>query len=519
MRWNELCRFLGNRPIQILRQSAPEDEIDALRCADGDTLIPGDGVLLCCRYWELSCVRWQEEAACSLLLLLPNGGQVDAAQWQCFRNVAALSDEAAYNEVIIEARQLLREFRVMERAHHRLLELITQNRSLTELANEIARIYGHYSDIVDNSLNILAISEAVRPPVENLLKDHKSRYVKPNVVQYLRTSGNLTKMQSSHLPVLVEDAPRNTYAYSVAIGAGSINLGYLCVFISPGERLSPVHLHFLPDTARLLSLEMQKSRSDLLSKSTYFTRLLSDMLAGRSTADSTFEERFSAFNYELRRWKNIIVLHLDAAIPASTDLHILCRTLQSLLGNCIYMVQEEYIVFLVSRHHAVDIPEAQLTEWAAYMSSNRLRIGISDSFESPLAAGAHWEQARTALSLGQRFYPGEWVHRYQQLRLLALADKLAAHDDLRLYCFPPLLRLMEVDAAEGGGLTDTLRRYMNSGLSAADTCRELFIHRNTLYYRLSKIRDIMGCDFTHPDNAAQITLTFALLRYLGKGGA
>lgn len=513
MLWSDMLRFLGERPIKILSQSDPRQELDALRVSGQDPLAAADGVLLCCRYRELPAVQWQEEAHCGLLLLLEDEA-VDAALWQRFDNVAVVSDRQVYQACIAAIRDYLREYRSMERAHHRLLEWMVQNHSLAELADEIARIYDHYTDIVDNSLNILAISETMAPPVENLLQDHKRRYVKPNVVQYLRTSGNLTKMQSSRLPVLVEDEPRGTYAYSVAIGAGSINLGFLCVFLAPGERLSPVQLHFLPDTARLLSLEMQKSHSDLLNKSTYFTRLLSDMLQGRSMADSSFESRFLSFDHELRRWKNLIVLHLGPALPPSTDLHVLSRTLQSLFGNCVYMVQDSYLVFLTSRHRSPDIPAEQLTEWSAYMSANHLRVGISDSFENPLLAGAYLEQAKAALTLGERFHGGECLHPFHRLRLLDMVDRLAASGDLRLSCFPPLLRLIEADTDHS--LVHTLRCYMESGFSASAACRTLFIHRNTLYYRLSHIRRLMGCDFAQPDNAAQITLTFAILQYLGQ---
>lgn len=97
-----------------------------------------------------------------------------------------------------------------------------------------------------------------------------------------------------------------------------------------------------------------------------------------------------------------------------------------------------------------------------------------------------------------------------------MVDKLSASGDLHLLCFPPLLRLMEADRDDEGDLVQTLRQYMNSGFSAAETCKVLFIHRNTLYYRLSKIRDIMSCDFTAPTPAAQITLTFTILHYLGE---
>lgn len=513
MLWSDMLRFLGERPIKILSQADPRLELDALRVSEQEPLTAAEGLLLCCRYRELPAVQWPEAAHCGLLLLLEEES-VDAALWQRFDNVAAVSDRQVYQACIAAIRGFLREYRRMERAQHRLMEQIAQNRSLAELADEIAHIYDHYTDILDNSLNILAISESMAPPVENLLQDHKHRYVKPNVVQYLRTSGSLAKMQRSRLPVLVEDEPRGTYAYSAAIGAGSLNLGFLCVFLSPGERLTPVQLHFLPDTARLLSLEMQKSRSDLLNKSTYFTRLLSDMLQGRSMADSSFESRFLAFDHELRHWKNLIVLHLGPTLPPTTDLHVLSRTLQALFGNCVYMVQDSYLVFLTSRRRSPDIPAEQLTEWRAYMSANHLRVGISDSFENPLLAGACLEQAKAALTLGERFRGGAYLHLYDELRLLDVVDKLSGSGDLRLLCFPPLLRLMEADTDHN--LVHTLRCYMNSGFSAAETCQALFIHRNTLYYRLGHIRQLMGCDFARPEIAAQITLTFAILQYLGQ---
>lgn len=60
------------------------------------------------------------------------------------------------------------------------------------------------------------------------------------------------------------------------------------------------------------------------------------------------------------------------------------------------MVQDSYLVFLTSRRRSPDIPAEQLTEWRAYMSANHLRVGISDSFENPLLAGACLEQAKAA---------------------------------------------------------------------------------------------------------------------------
>ena len=60
----------------------------------------------------------------------------------------------------------------------------------------------------------------------------------------------------------------------------------------------------------------------------------------------------------------------------------------------------------------------------------------------------------------------------------------------------------------------TLFCYLHNALSVQKTCEELFIHRNTLYYRIQKIKEIMECDFTEYANSVRIAVTLQILRYL-----
>lgn len=65
-------------------------------------------------------------------------------------------------------------------------------------------------------------------------------------------------------------------------------------------------------------------------------------------------------------------------------------------------------------------------------------------------------------------------------------------------------------------LAYTLYEYLNHGLSIAETCKALFIHRNTLYYRLEQIWTRLGCQPNDPVVLSQLPVSFAILRYLGK---
>ena len=51
-----------------------------------------------------------------------------------------------------------------------------------------------------------------------------------------------------------------------------------------------------------------------------------------------------------------------------------------------------------------------------------------------------------------------------------------------------------MEAIIHGNLLETIRVFFRNDLSLTTTSRDLFIHRNTLSYRLEKVRDLTGLD-------------------------
>ncbi len=85
--------------------------------------------------------------------------------------------------------------------------------------------------------------------------------------------------------------------------------------------------------------------------------------------------------------------------------------------------------------------------------------------------------------------------------------------ELRFRClYPPMMRLLAEDEQNPGDLMRTLRCYVEDPSHPAEVAKRLFIHKNTLYFRLDKIRQIMGCDLHDGETIAKIVLTFHLLR-------
>ena len=89
-------------------------------------------------------------------------------------------------------------------------------------------------------------------------------------------------------------------------------------------------------------------------------------------------------------------------------------------------------------------------------------------------------------------------------------------DDSRIldtYVEERLGRLFRADEFNDGNLSETLENYLNCGCNAKKTAEEMFLHRNTLNYRLKKIREILGCDFENLDTCLELKMAFLISRY------
>ncbi len=77
-------------------------------------------------------------------------------------------------------------------------------------------------------------------------------------------------------------------------------------------------------------------------------------------------------------------------------------------------------------------------------------------------------------------------------------------------CRRLLLPLARADADRNSRLADTLRTYYACGGSVSKTAEALFLHRNSVRYRLDRVRSLLGADIDHPEIAAVLLAAFAV---------
>jgi purine catabolism regulator len=141
------------------------------------------------------------------------------------------------------------------------------------------------------------------------------------------------------------------------------------------------------------------------------------------------------------------------------------------------------------------------------------RCGIG----SPAANLNKWQESfresGQALELACRLGESEALY-FPDLSIYRLLLLIEPHPELDSFKEEILGPLLSYDGGEE--LIATLEAYFRNNGNLSKTSEELFIHRNTLSYRMDRITEITGLDLTNPDTALAVQIALRIRRMSNK---
>ncbi|MDP4152939.1 MAG: helix-turn-helix domain-containing protein [Bacillota bacterium] len=138
-------------------------------------------------------------------------------------------------------------------------------------------------------------------------------------------------------------------------------------------------------------------------------------------------------------------------------------------------------------------------------------VGIGTVVGSIKDLARSFKEAQIALEIGKVFENDKYIVSYDHLGISRLIYQLPT--TLCEMFMNEVFKENSIFALDNETLL-TIDKFFENNLNVSETARKLFVHRNTLVYRLEKIKKLTGLDIREFDNA--ITFKFALMvnRYL-----
>ncbi len=124
---------------------------------------------------------------------------------------------------------------------------------------------------------------------------------------------------------------------------------------------------------------------------------------------------------------------------------------------------------------------------------------------------ASYKEAKMALEVGKIFEEGKNVVNYAQLGIGRLIYQLPA--PLCKMFINEVLHGISMDRFDDETLT-TVNKFFENNLNVSETSRQLYIHRNTLVYRLDKLQKMTGLDLRNFDDAIIFKIMLMVSKYM-----
>lgn len=138
-----------------------------------------------------------------------------------------------------------------------------------------------------------------------------------------------------------------------------------------------------------------------------------------------------------------------------------------------------------------------------------ISFGIGNPYTNVLDIGLSYKEAVKALQSGYQMRKSRFVHSYQTMDISRLL-RMIPYDELLQFHQETFKPFAGRDAGERSELMKTLASFYENHCQIVDTAKELFVHRNTVIYRLEKCEKLTGRNMKDPMESLRFRLAFAL---------
>lgn len=221
-------------------------------------------------------------------------------------------------------------------------------------------------------------------------------------------------------------------------------------------------------------------------------------------------------------------LHIETAMPRvvyiiemkedkeNTAAEFLKGMFSSQMGDFITAIDESSVILIKALEPADKAAQLEQTaQTIVDMMSTELMMNVRVAYGTVVQelkdVSKSYKEAMMALDVGKIFYVEKKVNSYGSLGIGRL-----------IYQLPANLCRIFIDEIFGGSdpgefdeeIVSTVNKFFENNLNVSETSRQLFVHRNTLVYRIEKLEKSTGLDVRTFDDALTFKIAMMVYNYM-----
>lgn len=315
------------------------------------------------------------------------------------------------------------------------------------------------------------------------------------------------KIIHSPFPILVHHPELGFDQLICAINT-SKNMGHIVL----NALNQPFHKHdadFLWLLQKAIDQQLKKDEFIRNNRGFHYEYFIRDLLDRKIATAPQHMERLEYVEEEFRGLLYCIVVETARSSSTLNTLHVRSEFERSFPDTKTLLYNGE-IIILINKKNMSELSKKELKELNKICSEHGIFAGMSNCFKDILELYEFFKQALRAIELGigERNKPSLYI--YNEYYTQHVTNIFLQKESPDTFCHPKLRLLFSYDKSHETHLAETLYMYLVNERNYTLAAEAMYIHRNTMIYRIKKIKEIADIHYEDYKERQYLILSYEL---------
>lgn len=432
-------------------------------------------------------------------------------------SILEICDSNDLKDIFNEIKEVFLKNYMLLNSSSTLLNALFNDRGLNNIVNISSEILHNPVIFLDVGYRILAHSNS-----ENITEPFWVRNINMGYCSYEFISSVFKIKTIQRAPdtiepfiVVCKESPIRKLVSKVIINDSLV--GYI-ILLESEEKFTESTLQFIKLLNNVVSEELKKNKIYRNLRGLMYENLIIDILEKNVIDEKALKKRMKSIECNFGNDMCLFLIDISNYAYFNNETNFLRRKIDEVFPRYKSFFYKEHVLILAEETREEIKKKVSKEKINEFLNYNDIIMIISNNFTSVLNLIAVYNQTLDTLNLVRLLNLDGNLFFYEDFKFYNMLNNLYNQLDLSYYCNDGVLKLIQYDRENDTEYYTTLKTYIKEDKNAIIASEKLFIHRNTMNYRLNKIKDISKIDLKNHNDIFFIELSIRILDFLERVG-